>query len=403
MQEMLDIYKELSIKYKELCFKVKNGNFFIIGIMTNSGPIVYKFDIKYFYDFNVCELDNLDYFNSLEEATAKLLNETDFSNVGYLVIKDSKLYKYFGNEQVVNIPNNVHTILTNAFMNNDAITVVSGNGITDVHHYAFRNNKKLTTLSFPNLKWLANILNAPNLKNYTISDHMMGFINEDNDYSDSTINVNGTPYVFDDSLESEFMERVEVYKENPSEEIQLVKLSDGVRKFRSVHDENRNQTIAALSHLEGLFNNLPDIIKDIFYKTNHTIYVVNELPDAGLYYVDENIILIHRTQVRYALYHEIGHMIDKYLEDISQTFDFKKIYYSEAHNLYKKNPMIDIIMTKECREHLISTSTEYFAESVKRYLENDSTFQSECPNTYMFIKDSIEYLEKKNQATLKLK
>ena len=66
----------------------------------------------------------------------------------------------------------------------------------------------------------------------------MGIINEDNDYSNSIINVNGTPYVFDDSIESEFMEKVEVLKENPYEQIQLVKLSDGIRSFRSVHELN---------------------------------------------------------------------------------------------------------------------------------------------------------------------
>ena len=403
MQELLNLMKELSIKHRNICFKVMNEDSFYVGIISNEKTYVCKFALKYYNDFDVDEYDSLKNFNNAEYATIESLSQTDFSNVGYFIINGNKLVKYIGNQKEVNIPNNVDTILYHAFKNNKHIEIVRGNNVKDIQHYAFIDNENLTTIDFPNLVWLGNVLRVPNLKHYTISDHLMGIINEDNDYSNSTINVNGTPYVFDDSLESEFMEKVEVLKENPYEQIQLVKLSDGIRSFRSVHDERRNSTIVALSNLDRKFNNLPDSVKDVFYKTGCIIYIVDQLPDAGLYYVDKNIILVHRTQVNYALYHEIGHMIDKYLDNISSTYDFKRIYYSEAHKLYSRNSMIDLIMSKGCKEHLTSTAEEYFAESVKRYLENDSSFQEECPNTYMFIKDSIEYLEKKNQTTLELK
>lgn len=403
MQELLNLMKELSIKHRNICFKVMNEDSFYVGIISNEKTYVCKFALKYYNDFDVDEYDSLKNFNNAEYATIESLSQTDFSNVGYFIINGNKLVKYIGNQKEVIIPNNVDTILYHAFKNNKHIEIVRGNNVKDIQHYAFIDNENLTTIDFPNLVWLGNVLRVPNLKHYTISDHLMGIINEDNDYSNSTINVNGTPYVFDDSLESEFMEKVEVLKENPNEQIQVIKLSDGERRFRSVNDNHRNQTIAAISHAEGAFGNLPDVIKDVFYKTGCIIYIVDQLPDAGLYYVDKNIILVHRTQVNYALYHEIGHMIDKYLDNISSTYDFKRIYYSEAHKLYSRNSMIDLIMSKGCKEHLTSTAEEYFAESVKRYLENDSSFQEECPNTYMFIKDSIEYLEKKNQTTLELK
>ena len=403
MQELLNLMKELSIKHRNICFKVMNEDSFYVGIISNEKTYVCKFALKYYNDFDVDEYDSLKNFNNAEYATIESLSQTDFSNVGYFIINGNKLVKYIGNQKEVIIPNNVDTILYHAFKNNKHIEIVRGNNVKDIQHYAFIDNENLTTIDFPNLVWLGNVLRVPNLKHYTISDHLMGIINEDNDYSNSTVTVNGTPYVFDDSLESEFMEKVEVLKENPYEQIQVIKLSDGERRFRSVNDNHRNQTIAAISHAEGAFGNLPDVIKDVFYKTGCIIYIVDQLPDAGLYYVDKNIILVHRTQVNYALYHEIGHMIDKYLDNISSTYDFKRIYYSEAHKLYSRNSMIDLIMSKGCKEHLTSTAEEYFAESVKRYLENDSSFQEECPNTYMFIKDSIEYLEKKNQTTLELK
>ena len=403
MQELLNLMKELSIKHRNICFKVMNEDSFYVGIISNEKTYVCKFALKYYNDFNVDEYDSLKNFNNTEYATIESLSQTDFSNVGYFIINGNKLVKYIGNQKEVIIPNNIDTILYHAFKNNKHIEIVRGNNVKDIQHYAFIDNENLTTIDFPNLVWLGNVLRVPNLKHYTISDHLMGIINEDNDYSNSTVTVNGTPYVFDDSLESEFMEKVEVLKENPYEQIQVIKLSDGERRFRSVNDNHRNQTIAAISHAEGAFGNLPDVIKDVFYKTGCIIYIVDQLPDAGLYYVDKNIILVHRTQVNYALYHEIGHMIDKYLDNISSTYDFKRIYYSEAHKLYSRNSMIDLIMSKGCKEHLTSTAEEYFAESVKRYLENDSSFQEECPNTYMFIKDSIEYLEKKNQTTLELK
>ena len=47
MEELLSKFKELSIKYNNLCFKVLEGDFFVVGIVSNDGPIIYKFDIKY--------------------------------------------------------------------------------------------------------------------------------------------------------------------------------------------------------------------------------------------------------------------------------------------------------------------------------------------------------------------
>ena len=403
MNNLLEKYKELSIKHKELCFKVKEGNFFVIGIMTNNGPIVCKFDIKYYDYFNIIELNSLDYFDKLENASTKKLDETNFSNVGFFIIEDKKLVKYIGNQKTIIIPNNIDTLLKGSFSDNDSIVEIYGKNVKDIQHYTFKNNKSLITLSFPSLVWLGNILNVPNLKNYTISNQLFGMINEDNDYTNSTVTVNDTTYYFDDDLERDFMETVEVMKESPEEQIQLVKISDGERKFRSVKDNYRNETIRAISHLDKQFNELPDFIKDIFYNTKCIIYVVDQLPDAGEYYVDRNIILVHRTQIKYAFYHEIGHMIDYYLNRISETYDFKRIYYSEAHKLYSNDKSFDLRMNKSCIDHLKMDSQEYFAESVKRYLSGDKSFQSECPNTFMFIKDTFDYLERNQGSALVLK
>ncbi len=402
MEELLSKFKELSIKYNNLCFKVLEGDFFVVGIVSNDGPIIYKFDIKYYNDFNVQELDNLKYFSSLEQATLKRLSETDFANTNYFMTNENKLYKYYGNSSIVNIPDYIDTICHGSFKDNKYIEVVNGKNVKEVQYYSFRNNINLKSINFPKLEWIGNILNAPNLKHYTISNNLTGFINEDNDYTNSTITINETTYVFDDSIESDFLNDVDAIKESPEEQVQLVKIKDNERKFRTVHDDNRNETIVAISEINKRFNELPDVIKDIFYNTNHILYVVNGIADAGQYFVDKNIILVERTQVNYAFYHEIGHMVDKYLDNISQTYDFKRIYYMESYKLYKDRKKSLFFMSKPSYDHLIEDSCEYFAESFKRYLDNDPSFITECPNTYMFIKDTVEFLNKQKNMKLSL-
>ena len=59
-------------------------------------------------------------------------------------------------------------------------------------------------------------------------------------------------------------------------------------------------------------------------------------------------------------------------------------------------------MSKPSYDHLIEDSCEYFAESFKRYLDNDPSFITECPNTYMFIKDTVEFLNKQKNMKLSL-
>ena len=80
MKEILDKYLELSIIYKNLCYKVKEENFFIIGIKYEDSLICYNFDIKYYNLFDVQELDNLNDFNKLERANLKLLINLNFDN-----------------------------------------------------------------------------------------------------------------------------------------------------------------------------------------------------------------------------------------------------------------------------------------------------------------------------------
>ena len=121
MQELLNLMKELSIKHRNICFKVMNEDSFYIGIISNEKTYVCKFALKYYNDFNVDEYDSLKNFNNAEYATIESLSQTDFSNVGYFIINGNKLVKYIGNQKEVIIPNNVDTILYHAFKNNKHI------------------------------------------------------------------------------------------------------------------------------------------------------------------------------------------------------------------------------------------------------------------------------------------
>ncbi len=400
MEKLIDIYKSLVYKYNNLCFKVKENDKFVLGIVSNNGPIIIKLDKKYYEEFNVKKIYDLNSFQTLTYASINILNNTDFDNVSYFIILENTLYDYYGNTKNVIVPSNVYKINYECFKDNTFIENVYAPNTTEIDHYAFRNNPNLKSLHAPNSIWIGNILNCPKLKEYTISPRINGFINEDNNYENSIIHVMDTTYTFDNTIEKDFMNKFDVIKENDNEEIQLVKFNKNERLFRSVKDDKRNNTIVALANFERLFSLLPEYIKEIFYYTNHELYIVDSLPDGGWYLENEKSIILHRDGISISFYHEIGHMIDVYLDYISSSFDFIRIYQMEANNLYSKK--IDLSRYR-LFDHCTKDEHEYFAESVKRYLNNDNTFKLECPNTYIFINEVFKELEYKYNSNNSLK
>lgn len=400
MNKIIQKYKELTHKYNSLCFKIKGDKKFTLGIVSNNGPIIIELDNKYYDEFNVKKIYDINNFDNVIYADDSILNSTVFDNVSYFIIKDNTLYDYYGNCETVIVPSNVLKIGYEAFRDNVFIKNVIAENATEIVHYAFRNNPNLKSLYIPNCIWIGNILNCPNLKEYTLSGFVNGFINEDNNYDNSIINVGLSSYFFDSSIEDEFMKKFNVIKENPNEQIQLVKISKNERLFRSVNNNKRNQTIIALANTERLFSSLPESIKEIFYTTSHELYIVDSLPDAGWYIAEDKSIILREDGILLSFYHEIGHMIDAYLNNISSTEHFIRIYYMEANNLYKN---CNNSLRYKLFEHCSKDEHEYFAESIQRYLKKDESFITDCPNTFIFIKEILEELENKYNCNYLLK
>ncbi len=400
MNKLIQKYKELTNKYNYLCFKIKGDKKFTLGIVSNNGPIIIELDNKYYDMFNVKRVYDLNNFDNIIPANKSVLDLTNFDNVSYFIIRNNTLYDYYGNLETVIVPNTVLKIGYEAFKDNIFIKNVIAENTTEIVHYAFRNNPNLMSLYVPNCTWIGNILNCPNLKDYTLSGFICGFINEDNKYENSTITIGMTSYTFDSSIEEEFMKKFSVIKDNPNEQIQLVKLSKNERLFRSVNNDKRNQTIIALANTERLFSSLPDTIKDIFYMTNHELYIVDCLPEAGWYIEEDKSIILREDGILLSFYHEFGHMIDAYLNHISSTEDFIRIYKMEANNLYKSD---NSSLRYKLFDHCTKDEHEYFAESIQRYLRKDESFLLDCPNTYNFIKEIFKELENNHNYNYLLK
>lgn len=408
MKELIDRYRYLEKNYNYLCFKCIVGEYNIIYVYSNQGIIALEVKKEVYDSFNVSEENYLKYASSLESATINKLDSITFDNVEYFIIDGDNLKKYIGNRSNVVIPNNVKVIETNAFKDNSFIESVSGENVSDVYHYAFRNNDRLKRIAFPNMQYLHNIYNCPNLKEYVLSNKLTSFSNEDNNFNGSSITISGKEnhtYKFDDSLESELFKKINGRKSNPFEEVQIVKLNKNDRKFRTIREIPFNYLITSLSNIDRMYESLPESVKYIIENNDYDIYLVSGLDSAGVFVNELNLIMYDEHQFMFCFYHEIGHLLDFYLNRISSSSSFIEIFNIEKDNLYKKSKTRKKIFFGENQfDHFVSTPVEFFAECFQRYMVNDEDFKNECPLSYEYIDNLINNLEYelKNQKKLSL-
>ena len=390
MENILNKYLELSKDYNYLCFKIKKYDYFIIGIFSNNGPIINKLDLKYYDLFNVEELSDLKYFNELTANNKKLLYETDFNNVSYFMTNNNNLIKYYGNAENVIIPNNIKNIYSEAFKDNIFIKSVTGLNVEETSNYTFKNNINLEKIIFPKCTYFGAIENSPNLRELTLSDNLFAFYNKNNNFKNIRFNVNDSTYEFDSNLDKELYNK---FNSKPYSKLELSKISKETRKYKCFTHNDMVSTITGLYQSEYYFNNLPVQVQNIFYETNHSIYVVKDYPDAGGYLPFYNTIILNNSSLEFSFYHEIGHMLDFNLANLSNTEDFITLYNLESKNLYTQTKGIKELFSIESKNHFKSSKEEYFAECFQRYMENDYYFKLECPSTYEYFNNLIHSLK----------
>lgn len=117
-------------------------------------------------------------------------------------------------------------------------------------------------------------------------------------------------------------------------------------------------------------------VAQAFENLHFTIEVDASVPYSGKFSArSQNVIL---KRMNDTVYHELGHFVAFAAGNIDLTAEWKNVYSNEK-SLY----------TGSNRAYVLSTVSEYFAESFKEYILNPAALKSARPQTYAVIEASV--------------
>lgn len=144
------------------------------------------------------------------------------------------------------------------------------------------------------------------------------------------------------------------------------------------------------------FNDISEIKKAIptslytsFCSLGFKIIYTPSMSPAGRFSIKEQSIYIKKKRKSY-VYHEMGHFLSALKKDADTTKDFSAIYQSEKSKYSGIN-----------KSYVISTSSEYFAESFCDYIENKAALKKNRPRTYQCINTLINSVTDKDTADMR--
>ena len=152
-------------------------------------------------------------------------------------------------------------------------------------------------------------------------------------------------------------------------------------------------------------------VKGLFRTRTNTIYIEGLVRDNVIETyrkkgVDEKLLegltdysLSQKISID-TFFHEIGHVIDKYFNNASQTREFKKIHSNEKQG-YKQTT--EFKLENRNIEANIKTSIEYFASAFACYILYPDDLKLYAPDTYSFIDGLIKEYENNKTSNKELK
>ena len=151
--------------------------------------------------------------------------------------------------------------------------------------------------------------------------------------------------------------------------------------YERVYQEPLNSSIQAFCHWEN---------KTIYIESpsNKNYYEMFPNSSEGLSKKQFNKIVLKDN-----LYHELGHMVDCYwFFTLSQSKEFISIYNEEMNSIRNTNSYkIDNLSI----DANINNPNEYFAQAFACYFTHPNELLSNCPKTYSYIDDYMQYLKEK--------
>lgn len=150
----------------------------------------------------------------------------------------------------------------------------------------------------------------------------------------------------------------------------------------------------------GLYKLVPQYIQDAIERNGWIIEVTNEnlqekfdrdYPIAGItIHADKRIYLKNEPGIiKYSLYHEIGHALDKMLDYPSYTDEWNEIFEKERFNFHAIGMFVD--------NYHQSNPCEYWAAAVNNVLMSADKYEDSAPRTYEYVRRYLCRMKKNAQ------
>lgn len=149
-------------------------------------------------------------------------------------------------------------------------------------------------------------------------------------------------------------------------------------------DKSLNKSL--LSYADKVPDNILKAVKNMGY---HLELVQEPGAEVGLRGIcgltlpEQKRILIQAREYKFrrAVVHEIGHAYDDYLNWISCSDEFIRIYNAEKN---------DFVVHDYRSTHYLDNEMEYFAEAFQEYIYYPNKLKANTPKTYKFIKNLMK-------------
>ncbi len=152
--------------------------------------------------------------------------------------------------------------------------------------------------------------------------------------------------------------------------------------------------------LYGIFQLTPDYVRDAIIYDGWTFIVTNEDLSkmigseeeiAGVTIRDQKTVYIENKShtIKFSTGHEIGHIVDILLGDISNSTEFVNIYNEECSDFHAVG-----LLAKDFEE---SSPTEYFASAVNNIILTGDKYASSAPKTYEYVWRQLWMMKEINQ------
>lgn len=115
---------------------------------------------------------------------------------------------------------------------------------------------------------------------------------------------------------------------------------------------------------------------DAYEKLGFEITINPNVSYSGFFSARDQMITLKRSDS--TIYHELGHFLAFVAGNMDLSVDFKNVYNAEKAKYTAYN-----------KAYVTSSSSEYFAESYRNYVENPGALKSERPQTFAAMEEAL--------------